>query len=196
MTEPSVELLFDEYAMRYVRGEGPDVREYLARAGAEREALGRLIDRFLEAAPARQPTEEELVLLAASVERQPPILVLRLRRGLNRQSVVGALVRALGLDPAKQPKVAGYYHRLESGLLDPEPVDVSVWDALRELLGANVRSLAGLPAAGLPAPAVKFHRLPNADFSHEAAPPELPEVREPAELEEPDEIDRLFTGAS
>lgn len=191
MTEPSVELLFDEFALAYARGEAPDVRAYLERAGAEREALGRLIDRFLQAAPAREPTEEELVLLHASLERQPPVLVLRLRRALTRQAVVAALVRALGLDPAKEAKVAGYYHRLESGLLDPEPVDRSVWAALGELLHADVRALAGVrpaPPAVDVAFRIDYHRTEDAAAflpRESAAPP--PE-------EPPDEVDRLFAG--
>jgi hypothetical protein len=192
VTEPSVERLFDEFALAYVRGEVPDVRAYLERAGAEREALGRLIDRFLEAAPARQPTEEELVLLHASLERQPPVLVLRLRRRLTRQAVVGALVRALGLDPAAEAKVASYYHRLEGGLLDPEPVDRSVWDALGELLHADVRALAGVRPAPLAAEAA-FRR---ADADAVTAPPPAAAAAAPAAPEEPpDEVDRLFTGA-
>jgi len=122
MSEARMELLFDEFATRYKRGERPDVGEYLERAGLERGDLGRLIDRFLEAVPAREPTPEEIVLMQAQLEQQPPILLLRLRRKLSRDAVVSALVTTLGVDPAKSKKVGGYYHRLETGLLDPNRV--------------------------------------------------------------------------
>jgi hypothetical protein len=56
-------LLFDEFAVRYRRGERPYVLEYLDRAGDDRDALADLIDRFLEAVPARSPSEEEVVLM-------------------------------------------------------------------------------------------------------------------------------------
>ena len=83
--------------------------------------------------------------------------MLRLRRKLTRDAVVDALVARLGLDPAKREKVDGYYHELEVGLLDPEPVDRSVWDVLADVLKANVRALAGyVRASSLPA-----RRLPR-----------------------------------
>jgi len=192
MSEVQVETLFDEYATRYLRGERPDVREYLERAGAEREELGRLVDRFLEAVPAREPTEEDVVLMQARLEQQPPILLLRLRRALSREAVVAALVDTLRLDPAKSGKVAGYYHDLEVGNLDPEPVSRRVWEVLAELLSANVRGLAGLrPEA--PAAAVAYRREPTlmqAKLDHAAPVAAAPEAAEP------DEIDVLFTGSA
>jgi hypothetical protein len=77
------------------RGERPDVLEYLDRAGDDRDALADLIDRFLEAVPARSPSEEEVVLMEARLSSEPPILVLRRRRALARDAVVDAPVRAL-----------------------------------------------------------------------------------------------------
>lgn len=188
MTEVSVELLFDEFALRHARGERPDVREYLERAGAEREELGRLIDRYLEVAPAREPTEEEIVLMQARLEHEPPILLLRQRRKLGRRAVVDTLIDALGLDPTKREKVAGYYHELEVGLLDPTGVDGSVWRTLGDVLTANVEALAGVREGLLPAPQAVYLR------SEEAGPaPAGPEQPSPAER---DEIDRLFTRAT
>jgi hypothetical protein len=191
MNETSMEFLFDEFATRYQRGELPDVREYLERAGPEREDLGRLIDRFLEAVPARESTEEEIVLMQARLEQQPPILLLRLRRKLSREAVVDALVTTLGVDPAKNKKVGGYYHRLETGLLDPKGVDRRVWDALAEFLHANVRGLAGFRPAPPAAPAVSYQRYPGIEFQES-----ISYSRTPAEEEEPDEIDRLFTAGA
>jgi hypothetical protein len=80
VSEARVETLFDEYATRYLRGERPDVREYLERAGVERDSLGALLDRFLQGVPAREPSAEEVVVMRARVEQQPPLLVLRLLR--------------------------------------------------------------------------------------------------------------------
>jgi hypothetical protein len=186
----SVETLFDEFATSYLRGEQPDVRDFLERAGAEREDLGRLLDGFLQAVPAREPTEEEVVLLQARLEQEPPLLALRLRRKLSRGSVVDAIVAALGLDPAKREKVDGYYHRLETGLLEPGGVNRSVWDALGDFLGANVRALAGVASPPPPAaPALSYlrraddvqKRLYSMSVEHARVEPE------------PDEIDRLFT---
>ncbi|HXF97928.1 MAG TPA: hypothetical protein VNJ46_04875 [Gaiellaceae bacterium] len=194
MSESAVEHVFDEFALAYRRGERPDVREYLERVpeGPEREALADLIDRFLVAVPAREPSEEEIVLLEARLEREPALLVLRRRRRLRREAVVDALVRALGLDPRKRDKVAGYYHQLETGLLDPEPVDRSVWEALAEVLRANVRALA---ARVPPPPAALAYRRAEQGFVLQARLGERP-PSPAAEAGGLDEVDRLFTGAS
>ena len=69
---------------------------------------------------------------------EPPLLLLRKRRKLRRDAVIAALMTALQLDPAKREKVAGYYHELETGLLDPEGVDRTVWAALGEFLRARL----------------------------------------------------------
>jgi len=186
-----MELLFDEFATRYVRGERPDVRDYLERAGREREELGRLIDRFLEAVPARESTEEEVVLVQARLEAEPPLLVLRHRRKLTRKAVVDALMKRLGLDPAKSDKVGRYYHELEIGILDPNRVDRSVWDVLSDVLKANVRGLAGVRPEPPTAPAAAYMREPTgmqAKLEHVPASPAEPVA------EEPDEIDALFLG--
>lgn len=183
--------LFDEFATSYRRGGNPDVRAYLERAGDDREALADLIDRFLQAVPAREPTEEEIVLVQARLRSEPPLLVLRLRRKLTRDRVVDALVESLGLDPKKRDKVAGYYHELEVGTLDPKPVSERVWDALGAFLGANARSLAGIQPA--PAAAEALYRR-DADFA--LALQELPAPAARAAKRRDDEIDRLFTGSA
>jgi hypothetical protein len=155
-----------------------------------------MLDAFLQAAPAREPSEEEVVLLQARLEQEPPLLLLRQRRKLKRGAVVDALVAALGLDPAKREKVDGYYHRLETGLLDPGGVSRRVWDALGDFLGANVGALTGVMRPQ-PATATTTRYLRQADA------PELLSMLEsvsaddgPAQqpsADEPDEIDRLFT---
>lgn len=184
-----VELLFDEFAMRYVRGERPDVRDYLeqVRNLGQLEQLTFLIDRFLKAVPARESTEEDLVLMEAQFGQKPPLLLLRERRELRREAVVGALLAVLGLDPAKRDKLDRYYHELESGLLDAERVDRSVWNALGELLHANVRALfaSRVPYLDL---TVYYLLAPETDL--ESSRGRL------ADAEEPDEIDRLFTAGA
>ena len=196
MTPEQLELLFDEFAVRHVRGERPDVREYLERAGAEREVLGRMLDRFLQAAPAWEPAEEDVVLMEARLEQEPPLLLLRRRRKLARRAVVDALVRALGLDPAKSDKVDGYYHRLETGLLDPEPVSSRVWDVLAELLRANVRAMATL-RLGPPTGEVALRRATEPSLYQaklEMLDADAPLAVPPVPLDEgPDEVDMLFT---
>ena len=193
MSEPTVERLFDEFAQAYRRGEHPDVGAYLARAGAERDDLGSMLDRFLQAVPAREPSEEEIVLMQARLEQEPPLLVLRLRRRLSRGAVVDAIVSTLGLDPAKREKVAGYYHRLEVGTLDPNPVSSRVWDALGGFMHANVRALAG-PRPQAPAVEALYRRA-DADFMLAAGVDEKLVRRQALKASvEPDEIDRLFLG--
>ena len=192
MSQASLELLFDEFATSYLRGERPDVGSYLERAGADREELGHMLDRFLEAVPAREPSEEEIVAMQARLEQQPPLLVLRLRRALRREAVVDALVAKLGLDPAKRGKVGGYYADLEVGILDPEPVDRRVWDVLAEVLKANVRALAGLRPGPPPAVAAAYHREPTPMLRETALEAAMPAAPTPAE---PDEVDRLFTAS-
>lgn len=205
MSEHSVERLFDEFATTYVRGERPDVGGFLERAGPDRDDLARMIDRFLQAVPAREPSEEEVVLMQGRLEKEPPLLVLRLRRALTRDAVVEAFMRTLGLDPAKREKVAGYYHELEVGSLDPKPVSSRVWDALGEVLDANVRVLAGLrPIVVEPTVFLREARyLASWDEGVDHLREEWPSasmtskmVPTPSEPpgDQPDEVDRLFRG--
>jgi hypothetical protein len=182
-----VSMLFDDYASRYVRGERPDPREYLTRAGEGADELGELIDRFVAGVPPPAPSEERVAMMNAWLAGEPPLLALRTSRGMRRKQVVEALIRILGLDSAKERKVAGYYHRLETGLLDPTRVDRRVFEALADTLRTRVAELV----TWRPAP-------PELDFAmYRAAAP----VASPGPLatravpeEEPDEIDRLFGG--
>jgi hypothetical protein len=180
--------LFDEYAARFARGERPDPRDYVARAGARADELAELIDGFLARTVPPQPDEEARDLARAWVGGEPPLVALRVRRGLRRSAVVDALVQRLGLDPQKREKVRAYYHRLESGLLDPAGVDQSVFGVLIELLGFRALELVRWRIP--PQEELAYMRLPtDAVLAQEAAQP----AAEPAE---PDEIDRLFIGAN
>src|SRR5437763_3144085 len=111
--------LFDDFAARVARGGGPDVRDYLERAGTEADALATMIDGFLARAEPPAPDEEAIQLARALVAGHPPLLELRKRRGIRVDEIVDTLVRALGIDAAKRDKVKRYYQQLEGGLLEP-----------------------------------------------------------------------------
>jgi hypothetical protein len=182
---PELFELFDEYAAAYARGERPQAREYLARAGPRADELARLIDEFLQRSPAAEPDEETITIVGALVEGHPPLLELRVQRGLRREQVVDALVRLLGLDVKKGRKVADYYHQLEGGLLEPRGVDRRVWDALAETFKTRVDDLVAWrprPAGAAPA------YLRAAGAGHEMAAPTTPASTKV----ERDEIDDLF----
>ena len=184
----TVETLFDEFAAAYAAGRTPDVAEFLRRAGNQRRELGLLMDRFLMAAPARQTTEEDRVLIEAQLSGEPPLLVLRRRRKLARSAVVNAIVAAFGISEQKRPKVADYYHRLETGLLDPRGVSDKVFVVIGKLLGADIDALA----RQWPAPTAAAY-LRKTDESFElSSMPRSPAV-EAEEREGPDEVDLLFT---
>ena len=103
-------------------------------------------------------------------------------RRLKRGELVARLTGLLGLTPAREQKVAGYYHELETGLLEPRGVDARVWDALRQLLDADVRALA----RWRPAPVQAAVAYRSADVTVDAVyAPKAPAAEE-------DEVDRLF----
>ena len=181
-------MLFDEFAVRRARGERPDVGEYLERAGEGADELRELLDRLLASTPPPEPDPDAVAAMQAWLAGEPPLLELRVRRGLRRDDVVGSLVTRLGLDPAKREKVKRYYHRLENGLLDPSRVDRRVLDALSETLRARVEDLGVWRTPPLDA-AMHYVR---AD-AEQAAPVFEPRAAAEAD-EERDEVDELFTG--
>ena len=184
----TVETLFDEFAAAYAAGRTPDVAEFLRRAGNQREELGLLMDRFLMAAPARQTTEEDRVLMEAQLSGEPPLLVLRRRRKLARSAVVDAIMAAFGISEQKRPKVADYYHRLETGLLDPRAVSGKVFLEIGKLLGADIDTLARpWPAR----PAAAYLRKTD-EYFEPSSMPRSPAVQDEP-TEGPDEVDLLFT---
>jgi hypothetical protein len=187
-----VAALFDQYAAAFARGDEPDLREYLTRAGDGADELARLVEAFVAAAPAAEPSEERIALTRAWAEGQSPLLEVRTRRGVRREEVVDRILSRFGIDGAKRQKVAGYYHELEAGLLDPLRVDRSVWELLAELLRASVSDLRRRPRLSPPpmGMVVAYRRAaPKAAFGELAAPAAPAAAREP---EPPDEVDRLF----
>jgi len=183
-----VDELFAEYADAFARGERPRAAEYVARAGADADELAALIDRFLRAAPRRQATVEDSALLAGWLQNEPPLLELRRRQGIRRGEVVDRLLGALGLQPSSRERLAGAYHELETGQLDPAGVDASVWSALAEILKANVRELAAWRPPPLAAPT---YLRADADIQLESGA-----VIRQHRVSGPDEVDRLFRGTT
>jgi hypothetical protein len=178
-----VEQLFDEYARAYARGERPEAREYLERAGPDADALAGLIDRYLAGVPAPAPDERTVELFEAWHVGESPLLRLRTAQGVKRDTVVAALVKKLGLDPKKATKVKRYYHELESGLLEPEQVDRRVFEVLAETLGARAADLVAWRRRTAVFPATAYARADE--------PPGR--LNAPVVIPEPDdEIDRLF----
>jgi len=177
--------LFAEYADAYARGERPRAEDYLARAGEQADELAGLLERFVQATPAREPDAETLALTEAWLTGEPPLVGLRASRGVRVDEVVDALVERLGLDPAKRAKVKRYYQRLEGGLLEPSHVSRKVWDVLTGLVGPRSEELGAWHVRPAAAEAVYLRAAEPA-----AAPPQ---IAEPG-AEEPDEIDLLFLG--
>jgi hypothetical protein len=181
--------LFDEYAASFARGERPDARAYLARAGEGQDELAALIERYLERVPPPAPDADALALAESWLAGQPPLLELRARRGLRRDEVVDALIERLGLDRAKRAKVKRYYHELEGGLLEPAGVDRRVWNALAGTLRTRVEDLLAWRPRPMEPAMDAAYRVTKLDAIPSGAAP----ARPPAE--EPDEIDRLFRKA-
>ena len=56
------------------------------------------------------PSEDDERFLGSMLADEPPLLALRVERGLRVDDVVGALVERLDLEPAKRGKVKHYDH--------------------------------------------------------------------------------------
>lgn len=177
-----VSRLFDEYAVRWARGERPDARAYLERAGPAADELADLIDRYLTVTPPPEPDEESVAFMAAWAVGEPPLVELRSRRGVSRNDVVTALVEILGLDPAKREKVKRYYHQLETGQLDVSRVSQSVLDVVRDAIGSRIADAVAWRAAAPPAAAfLRAETAADFDLMRPASP-----------MDDRDEIDELF----
>ena len=179
--------LFDEYAVRWARGEAPDAREYLARAGPASEELAELLDRFLASVPPGEPDPDLAASFAAWVAGEPPLLELRVRRGVRRDEIVGAIVKRFRLPQAKRAKVGRYVHRLETGLLDSRRVDPGVLEEWAAVLRARVEGL--LAWRPPPAPQAETQYLRSAGIVAGSL-----DVAASAQAEEWDEVDELFAG--
>lgn len=197
------------------RGDVPaDPVRYLDQVeGRDREELAVLIDAYLQRAPRRRVTSATVSSSARAVsdavERSLfgdagtwPLLLPRLRERakLSRRVLVAQLAERLAVDRAEQ-RVADYYHRMETGLIDPDGVTDRVLEALGALLGTSARRLRDAGRAIAPLrPA-----LDAAAYARTAAPdPELAQSAPPPAAGDGDEragddgtaavVDALFTG--
>jgi hypothetical protein len=178
--------LFADYADAYARGEHPRAEEYLARAGGQADELARLLERFVRAAPAREPDAATLALTEAALTGEPPLVTLRASQGIRVDDVVKALLDRLELDESKRAKVKSYYQQLEGGLLDVAPVSQRVWDVLASVIGPRSEELATWEprpvTAGVYLRAAEPTAAPQPSFAL-------------GKREDRDEIDRLFLGS-
>jgi hypothetical protein len=202
-----VDELLNEYKQAHRAGSG-DPRPFLSRAPAEdRAVLAALIEGYLENAPRREYTPDELLdspaapvaegiqrSLAGAAGLWPALLPrLRVQARTKRADLVRELAARLGAE-SQQDKVAGYYHQMEQGLLPADGVSDTVLDALGKIVGVAGESLR--KAGSLPAPgplrmddAAVFTRMTKASQADPA-----PAAAESAP-EEWDEVDRLFRGS-
>lgn len=168
--------LFQEFAASFERGQEPDVRAYLERAGGRKDDLAELLDRWLRIVPAPAPSEEAVAEARSWLAGDPPLVALRSGRGLTRDSVVDFLIERFRLPSAKRDKVRRYYHEVETGQLAPNP---RIREALALLLGGPIRSWKPRPLEAEPA-----------YFRTRALGPQVAPA--PA-AEEWDEVDELFS---
>ncbi len=184
--------------------------EVLARVeGRDRQELEALIDAYLARAPRRpfdpdafaaSPARALVDDLAQALEAEAgtwKAVLPRLRDAaqLKRSELVHRLAAGLGVE-GREEKVARYYHEMEQGLLAPEGVADRVLVVLAELVGTSAERLreagSALRVADEPPGGMTFARAAMPEEEHldmmAGAPPA-------AAVEEPDEVDRLFTGA-
>lgn len=217
-----MENLFDDFAARWVRGEHPDVRVYLERAGEQREELAQLLDRYIAAATVHTPSNETLAAFDALLpggEDPPPMIAVRVQMGLGRAEVVRQLCSGLGLSKTAEAKVGSYYSKLETGSLDPRRVSPRVWHTLATVLGGGIRRLMTDPHEPPPVVVAAFTQrmeaatsslrfrisssrvesLPALELRESVSEPSRKSApaepsRRPAPKPELDEVDRLFLG--
>lgn len=210
-----VERLRERFITEFEAGREPDPRQYLAELeGADRRELEALLDAYLERAPRRSfdaaafsasPARALVDDLEQALGGQAgawPVVLPRLRQAakIRRVDLVRQLADALGVAD-REPKVAGYYHAMEQGTLEPRGVSDRVLDALAGLVGTTRERLreaaeALTPrASGDASAGALFARtgIPDADKRAAMGQPAAPPSAE-ADDEAYDEVDELFLG--
>lgn len=185
-----LDALAEEFRAQYVAGHHPDAAAFLDRAPeADREELGRRIRLVLADEAPPDPAPETLLMVQAMLRGQPPLLELRTAKGMTRDQVVSDLREELGLEPAKERRVAVYYHELETGQLPLAGIRDRVFEAVAKVMGvARASLMLQGPEREAPGatPAV-FARAATADA-------EISLDALAALPGDPDEVDDLFTG--
>jgi len=205
----------DDIFGRYVAacesaGRAVDPGSYLDEVGgAERDALVVLINAYLDEGvpmPEWDPAAfhgSEAEKLADRLDHaltgeagEWPVLLPKLRHEVRkpRSAVVAELTQELGVGADAEPRIAEYYHGMESGLLPAEGVTDRVLEALGRVLGCGSGLLrrAGrrFSEAGSQPGGIVFARV------SEGEQPELiPDLPPPVPARDTwDEVDRLFRG--
>lgn len=184
----SAETLFDQFLATRERGDEPDVAALLDEAGAEREALGRMIDRYLRIAPVRSPSEIEMLTVRAKMNGTTVLTEARVARKLTVDDVVGTLETELSVPAGLRAKLRKAYQELEQGRLDLAQVSQRALAAVQRALGVD-------PASGPGAPTVATDTVFLRAAARAEPRVEPPAATHPAPASEgPDEVDRLFYG--
>lgn len=208
-----VDDLLQRFIERYESGDPVRPADVLAQVeGTDRRELETLLDAYLERAPRRpfsaeafaaspaRPLVDDLAQSLEGIAGTWPVVLprLRARARLRRSELVTRLAAALGVSD-REAKVAGYYHAMEQGELDPAGVSDRVLDALARLTGTTAKALRDAatvlqPGAGpAAASAPTFARTATPEPEHLAslaAPP----TESPADRSDSDLVDELFTG--
>lgn len=208
-----VDDLLRQFIERYESGDPVRPIDVLGRVeGTDRRELEMLLDAYLERAPRRPFSADAFAVSPAGtlvdglaqslggIAGTWPVVLprLRARARLRRSELVARLAVALGVGD-REAKVAGYYHAMEQGDLDPAGVSDRVLEALARLTGTTARALRdaatalqpGVGPAATDAPI--FARTARPESEHLAslgAPP----ADAPAQRFNRDLVDELFTG--
>jgi hypothetical protein len=148
--------LFDDYAARFARGERPDARAYLARAGEGADELAGLMDAYLaRAEPPRRTTMREWQRRRGWRGERRCWSCARVAACDETRSSTRSRERSGSIRAAREGQ--GVLPRTRDGQLDPRGVDRSVLEALGETLRARAADLlAWRPRP--PEPAMVFYR--------------------------------------
>lgn len=147
-SDDRVMALVEEFAAARARGEEPDVRGYLERAGDRAGEFGAMVRAVIVATPPPAPSAQALARARALLAPEPPLLALRHRSGLTVDDVTDHLAGALGVAPAARPRLRVLYQRLEAGLVDAAGIAARLRSALAAAFGVAEGEIAGGPESG------------------------------------------------
>ena len=111
------------------------------------------MERFLQAAPRPQPTDEDVELVRAWMRGDSPLAEIRSRRGITRDQIVTAIQERFGLRDDQRAAIKDYYHQLESGLISPRRLSARLVQFLSEMFGVGASAITGSEPRRIAAPA-------------------------------------------
>lgn len=148
MSSPdTVMRLVEEFAAARARGERPDVRDYLDRAGDRADEFGAMVGAIVAATPPPPPSAEAVATAEALLAAEPPLLAIRHRRGLTVDDVTDRLAADLAVPAGSRPRLRALYQRLEAGLVDAAGIATRLRAALAAALGVDEERIAPAPAS-------------------------------------------------